>query len=86
MSSVAREQFRAANMAANASYTVGGPRMGGFIGKTAGAITVTDANGTVLVDAVPIIAGVTIPIPIMFQTGAGAVVTLSGGASGTLLL
>ncbi len=86
MTSVVREQFRAVNMAANASYTVGGPRMGGFIGKTAGAITVTDANGTVLVSAVPIIAGVTIPIPIMFETGAGGAITLSGGASGTLLL
>jgi hypothetical protein len=86
MSSTVREQFRAQNMAANSSYSIGGPRMGGFIGKTAGAITVTDANGTVLVDAVPIIAGVTIPIPITFITGAGGTVTLSGGASGTLLL
>lgn len=86
MSSNVREIFRAQNMAANATFRIGGTQMGGFIGKTAGAITVTDGNGTVLVDAVPIIAGVTIPIPLMFQTGMGGTVTLSGGASGTLLL
>jgi hypothetical protein len=86
MSSVVREQFRMAPMATNAAERVGGPRLGAFLAKTAGTITVTDADSTVLVDAVPVAAGQFTPIPGMFRTGAGGTVTLAGGASGTLFV
>jgi hypothetical protein len=79
-----RESFRAQLMEADATAEVGGSRVGGFLAKTSGAITVTDANGDILVDAVPVTAGIYTPIPFAFFTSAGGTVVLSGGASGTL--
>jgi len=73
-------------MGVNATYVILGGQMGGFLTKTAGNITVTDPNGTVLVDAVPLTAGVFTPIPIIFSTVQGTTVTLAGGASGTLVV
>jgi hypothetical protein len=85
-----RERFNPVPMAANASYTIRGQNMGGFLAKTAGTITVTAPNalgtGTVtLVDAVPLTAGIYTPIPMMFPSS-NATVTLAGGASGTLMV
>lgn len=89
MSSV-RESFSPVLMAANASYTIRGIYLGGFLAKTSGTITITapSANGlttVTLVDAVPVTAGIYTPIPIVFPS-AHATVTLAGGASGTLMV
>lgn len=56
--------------------------IGGFLAKTAGTITVTSANGTVLVNAHPVTAGSWTPLP--FYIGPGGTFTTAGGASGTL--
>jgi hypothetical protein len=83
-----REQFAAVPLGVNATSDRGGANMGGFLAKTSGTITITskDANATVLVDAVPVTAGCYTPIPIQFQQSAGFIVTLAGGASGTLFV
>lgn len=55
----------------------------GFLAVTSGTLTVTDGYGTVLINAVPVTAGVYTPMP--FVTGdTRTVVQLAGGASGTL--
>lgn len=86
-----RERFNPVLMAANTSYVVRGPSMGGFLAKTSGTITVTatDARGngsTNFVNAVPVTAGAYTPIPLEFPAGAGGTVTLADGASGTLFV
>lgn len=86
-----RERFNPVPMAANATYVVRGPSIGGFLAKTAGTITVSAANalGTTTVtyvDVVPVVAGVYLPIPLEFPTTSGGSVTLAGGASGTLFV
>lgn len=84
--STVREAFATRLMAANASLICGGAVLGGFLAKTSGAISVTDAANNLLVDAVPVTAGIYTPIPIQFQQAGGYTVALSGGASGTLFL
>jgi hypothetical protein len=81
------ERYRPVPLGVNASYTVRSQALGFFLAKTAGTITVTNYDGTVLVDAVGVTAGVYLPIPILLMTpknAAGGTVTLGGGASGTL--
>lgn len=85
-----RKSFNAVPMAANSSYEIRGSHMGGFLAKTGGTITVVskDALGTsdvTLVDAVPLTAGLFTEIPINFPAING-IVTLGGGASGTLMV
>lgn len=84
MSQEVAERYTPHPMAANASTTVGGTGLGGFLAVTSGTLTVTDANGTVLVNAVPVTAGVYTPMPLRSRTSQGYVVQLAGGASGTL--
>jgi hypothetical protein len=81
-----REAFTPHAMGVNASRNVPGTYMGGFLCVTAGTVTITDFDGTVLVNAFPLTAGVMSPIPINFSSGSGGVVALAGGASGTLLV
>jgi hypothetical protein len=71
-------------MAANSSYTIRGPNLGGFLATVAGTLTVTDADGTVTVSAVPVTAGAYVPLPFIFATSQGGTVQLAGGAAGTL--
>lgn len=81
-----REAFTPHAMAANASRKVPGTYLGGFLAVTGGTITITDFDGTVLVNAFPLTAGVMSPILINFSSGSGGDVVLAGGASGTLLV
>ena len=85
-----RESYRAQLMAANSTYLVRGARIGGFIPKTGGAVSVASTNtlgvAQTLVDEVPVQAGMYIPLPIVSPEGQTITVTLSGGASGTLLI
>lgn len=88
--STVRERFNPKPMAANATVNLTGAQMGGFLAKTAGTISITvkDAQGAdlLVVDAVPLTAGIYTPIPIIVPAAAGMVVTLAGGASGTLMV
>jgi hypothetical protein len=79
-----KEHYNAKPMAANASQNCGAS-IAGFLPVTAGTLTVTDADGTVLVNAFPVAAGGPfIRIPLLSRSNAGCVVSLAGGASGTL--
>jgi len=84
MSQSVREYYDAIPMAADSTLTrTDGIRVAGFLAKTAGTITVATVTPSVtIVDAVPVTAGVYTPMP--FNLGKGFVVTLAGGASGTL--
>lgn len=89
--SFVRERFNPVPMGVNASYTILGQNMGGFLAKTSGTITVISTtpdglSSVTLVDEVPLTAGIYTPIPMMFPATAGARVTLGGGASGTLMV
>lgn len=78
-----KEYYGAKPMAANATQNVG-VAIAGFLPTVTGTLTVTDADGTVLVSAVPVTAGIFVRIPLMFNTSSGGKVTLAGGAAGTL--
>lgn len=82
--SQSKEHYNAKPMAANSSVNCG-VSLGGFLCTVAGTLTVTDADGTVLVNALPITAnGLFIRIPLLSKSSAGLVVSLAGGAAGTL--
>lgn len=79
-----KEHYAAHPMAANSSRPCG-VTIAGFLCTVAGTLTVTDADGTVLLNALPITAnGLFIRIPLLSNTSAGLTVTLAGGAAGTL--
>lgn len=82
---IVREIFTPVPMGVDSSYTLAGSRLGGFLARTSGTITVTSFAGNVVVDAVPVTAGTYTLIPILLNQ-IGATVTLGGGASGTLML
>lgn len=69
----------------NTAHKVTGIAIGGFLPKVSGTISVVDANGVTLVDAVPVTAGVYVQIP-LYLNGVGGTVTTAGGATGTLFL
>jgi len=81
-----RERFRPQPMGINGQYTIRGSNVGGFLATVAGTLTLTDPNGTVVVNAVPVTAGVYTPIPATFSSAEGASVQLAGGAAGTLFI
>lgn len=79
-----KEHYAPHAMAANSSRDCG-VTIAGFLCTVAGTLTITDADGTVHVNALPITAnGLFIRIPLLFNTSAGGRVTLAGGAAGTL--
>jgi hypothetical protein len=78
------EYYRPKAMAANSQAQINGIHMAGFLCTVAGTITVTDADGTVHLNAMPIGTG-SVSIPLLFNTSVGAIVQLGGGAAGTLL-
>lgn len=79
------ERYTPHPMAVGATYIVKGPKMGGFICTVSGSLTVTDSDGSTLVDTLPVTAGVMVPIPINFKSPQGGTVVLTG-AAGTLLV
>ena len=78
------EYFNPRPMTANSSQKVGS-RIGGFLATVAGTLTVTDFNGAVILNALPVAVGFN-RIPMMLQYPADNVVQLAGGAAGTLLV
>lgn len=78
--------YRPVAISANGSYTIRGNRMAGFVPTASGTMTVTDADGTVHLNACPVTAGTPLTFPIFFNTGMGGTVSLASTAAGTLLL
>ena len=81
---IVQERYAPYVMAANSTRTITSQSIGGFLPKTAGAIAIVNSAGVTLLDAFPLTAGIYVPLP-MYVGGPNATVTLSGGASGTLL-
>ena len=80
----AKEHYAAHPMAADTSRPCG-VTIAGFIATVAGTLTITDADGTVLVDGMAVDpASGFIRIPLLANSSAGCTVTLAGGAAGTL--
>lgn len=82
---IIQERYHAAAVGVNSTYKAGsGAATGiaGFLAVTAGTLTATRADGTIVVNALPVSAGVYYPIP--FLMGHEFTVTLAGGASGTI--
>lgn len=83
-----KERYAPVLIGVNGTFLINNDSVGGFLCKTAGAITVTRVNqisgaSEIIVDAHPVTAGTYFPIP--FYLGPrGGVFTASGGASGTL--
>lgn len=85
-----RERFNPVPIGVNGSYTVKGLNIAGFLPTVAGTLTVTGlaSDGTTavtFVNAVPVSAGVYVKLPCEF-TVPGTVVSLAGGAAGTLFV
>lgn len=66
------------------SAKVNGNTIHGFACVTAGTLTIADDAGTPVLTAFPVAAGTYYILPFLLQTPTGGVVTLAGGASGTL--
>ena len=88
MSGNYKERYTPNPIGANGSFRLTGSQAGGFLPVTGGTLTIADPEGVVLVNAVPVTAGVYLPLPFYIAsrvTGQlGGLVTLAGGASGTL--
>jgi hypothetical protein len=81
---MSKEHYNPKPMAANSSAKCGAS-IAGFLCTVAGTLTVTDADGTVLLNALPVAAGGPfIRIPLFANGNAGLTVSLAGGAAGTL--
>lgn len=78
-----KEHYSAKPIGANGTRKVG-VSIAGFLCTISGTLTVTDEDGTVLVNALPVTAGTWTRIPLLMSTNAGGSVTLAGGAAGTL--
>jgi hypothetical protein len=79
-----KEHYNATAIGANGAKNCGAS-IAGFLATIAGTLTVTDADGTVLVNAFPITPAMGfVRIPLLSRTSAGCVVQLAGGAAGTL--
>lgn len=85
-----RESYNPVPMAANSNYEVKGLHIAGFLPTVSGTLTVAGkaADGltaVTFVSAVPVTAGVYVKLPCEFSVP-GSVVTLAGGAAGTLFI
>lgn len=88
---IIQERYRPLVIAANATAKLDTvTQIAGFLALTSGTILVKDSTGTTIINAVPVTAGVYTPMPFIISNGLGAatgnaaIVTLGGGASGTL--
>jgi len=80
-----KEFYRPQAMGAWSSFVVRGIHISGFLPTVAGSMTITDADGTVHVSALPLTAGVFVQIPLLFNTSQGGTVALTT-AAGTLFI
>ncbi len=81
-----KEAYTPYPVAADGTVVVNGPQMGGFLCVTGGTVTVTNDDAVVLVNALPVTAGVYYPMPIRFGGHGGGKLVCAGGASGTVLV
>ncbi len=69
----------------NATVAFQAQGLDGFIPYTSGTITVTSNLGLVIVNALPVMAGVPVALPFLFpDLSQGGTIATAGGASGIL--
>lgn len=82
---IIKERYQPEPVGVNATETISGESIGGFLCLTAGTITITSNTMGNVITALPVTAGVYVPLP--FYIGvAGGTITTAGGASGTLAI
>lgn len=85
-----QEVFSPKPLAASAAIIgLDGGSIGGFLCTTSGTVSLNlgiDGSGTLIVDAVPVTAGVFLPMPFTIPPGVGMYATLAGGAEGTFAI
>ena len=81
-----QERYRPVVIAADATVTLPATaNIGGFLAADSGTITVIDSLGVTVIAGVPVTSGIYTPMPFKLAGGGiPIVVTLAGGASGTL--
>lgn len=82
-----QKYYHAQALGVNAVQAFAGIAVGGFLAVTAGTITITapsTTGATTLLNAFPVAIGTAYDLSIYTGTN-GCVVTLAGGASGTIL-
>lgn len=84
-----QERYNALVLGVNGTSRINATGVAGFLCETAGTLNLTRTNdvGTVvtLLTALPVSAGVYVPIPFLIGSKGGSI-TLAGGASGTLAI
>lgn len=80
-----RERYTPIDVAANAVVPFASEATGGFLCKTAGSITITRADGSTVINAQPVSAGIYYPLPFFIGVNGGTF-TATLGASGTLAI
>ena len=80
---IIKERYQPQPVGVNATVAISGESIGGFLCLTAGTVTLTSNQNGAVITALPVTAGVYVPLP--FYLGvAGGTFTTAGGASGTL--
>ncbi len=82
---IIKERYTPQTVAVNSTVTIGGDSIGGFLCLTAGTVTLTSNTTGNVITALPVTAGVYVPMPFLLGV-AGGTFTTAGGASGTLAL
>ena len=82
-----QERYTPVVVGVNTTVQYNSQQIGGFITVTAGTINIVDNNGTTVLSAMPVTAGVYYPLPMYLRNGSqNGTFTTAGGASGTLLV
>lgn len=83
---IIEERYKPVVVGVNSTYTIpdGVQAIAGFACVTSGTLTVVNQRGVTILNAIPVTAGVYLPLPFYLETGSGGRATTAGGASGTL--
>lgn len=85
MSNYIQEQYRPVSVGVNATVINPSNGIGGFVAITSGTLTIKKNNVAqdIVVNAVPVTAGVYLPLPFIIALD-GVIAITAGGASGVL--
>ncbi len=83
MGGIVHERYSPVVIGVNATETTSRTSVGGFLCKTAGTLTITGADGVVVIAAQPVSAGTWVDLH-FFICKDGLLATTAGGASGVL--
>jgi hypothetical protein len=83
---VIQELYKPIVIGVNSTWTIPYGTLGiaGFLCAVSGTISVTNERGVLIVNALPVTAGVYYPMPFQLDVGELGNVTTAGGARGTL--